>query len=104
MRKRLAYLFAPILLLLSALVVWQGSFHTFGPANPQQTLIFWFISSLIFILMVTLGWILFREGVKVYIARQSNQAGSRIRTKLVVGAVALSCLPVFFFALWSYGG
>ncbi len=102
MRKRLAYLFAPILLLLSALVVWQGSFHMFGPVNPQQTLIFWFISSLIFILMVTLGWILFREGVKVYIARQSNQAGSRIRTKLVVGAVALSCLPVFFFALWSY--
>ena len=102
MRKRLAYLFAPVLLVLSALVVWQGSFHTFGPANPQQTLIFWFISSLIFILMVTLGWILFREGVKVFIARQSNQAGSRIRTKLVVGAVALSCLPVFFFALWSY--
>jgi PAS domain S-box-containing protein len=102
MRKRLAYLFAPILLLLSVLVVWQGSFHMFGPANPQQTLIFWFISSLIFILMVLLGWILFREGVKVYIARQSNQAGSRIRTKLVVGAVALSCLPVFFFALWSY--
>ncbi|HLK51163.1 MAG TPA: HAMP domain-containing protein, partial [Bryobacteraceae bacterium] len=102
MRKRLAYLFAPVLLLLTALVVWQGSFHTFGPANPQQTFIFWFISSLTFILMVTLGWILFREGVKVYIARQSNQAGSRIRTKLVVGAVALSCLPVFFFALWSY--
>jgi len=102
MKKRLAYLFAPILLILSVLVVWQGSFRTFGPANPQQTLIFWFISSLTFILMVTLGWILFREGVKVYIARQSNQAGSRIRTKLVVGAVALSCLPVFFFALWSY--
>jgi two-component system nitrogen regulation sensor histidine kinase NtrY len=102
MKKRLAYLFAPILLILSVLVVWQGSFRTFGPANPQQTLLFWFISSLTFLLMVTLGWILFREGVKVYIARQSNQAGSRIRTKLVVGAVALSCLPVFFFALWSY--
>ena len=102
MKKRLAYIFGPILLALSVLVVWQGSFHMFGPANPQQTLIFWFISSLIFILTVTLGWILFREGVKVYIARQSNQSGSRIRTKLVVGAVALSCLPVFFFALWSY--
>ena len=102
MKKRLAYIFAPILLVLSVLVVWQGSFHMFGPANPQQTLVFWFISSLIFILMVTVGWILFRESVKLYIARQSNAAGSRIRTKLVVGAVALSCLPVFFFALWSY--
>ncbi len=102
MKRHLAYIFAPILLVLSILVVWQGSFRMSGPANPQQTLIFWFISSLIFLLMVTLGWILFREGVKLYIARQSNQAGSRMRSKLVVGAVALSCLPVFFFALWSY--
>ena len=103
MKKRLAYVFAIILLAVSVLlVVWQGSFRVFGPSNPQQTLIFWAISSLIFILMVTLLWILFREGVKLYIARQSNRAGSRIRTKLVVGAVALSCLPVSVFVLWSY--
>ena len=103
MTKRLAYIFGIILLVVSVLlVVWQGSFHLFGPTNPQQTLIFWAISSLIFVLMVTLGWILFREGVKLYIARQSNHAGSRIRTKMVVGAVALSCLPVFVFLLWSY--
>ena len=103
MKKRLAYLFALIALVGSVLlVVWQGSFHLIGPANPQQTFIFWAVSSLIFILMVTLGWILFREGVKLYIARQGNRPGSRIRSKLVLGAVALSCLPVFFFSLWSY--
>ena len=56
MRKRLAYVFAPILVILTVLVVWQGSFRMFGPTNPQQTVIFWFISSLTFILMVTLGW------------------------------------------------
>lgn len=103
MKKRLVYVSLLVLLMLSVLlVVWQGSFHLFGPANPQQTLIFWAISSLIFILMVTLCWILFKEGVKLYIARQSNRAGSRIRSKLVVGAVALSCLPVSVFVLWSY--
>ena len=103
MKKRLAYIFAIIVLVLSVLlVVWQGSFRLFGPANPQQTFIFWAMSSLIFILMVTIGWILFREGVKLYIARQSNHPGSRIRTKLVVGALALTCLPVSVFLLWSY--
>ena len=89
MKKRLSYGSAVVLLVLSVLlVVWQGSFRLgqFGPSNPQQTLIFWAISSLIFILMVTLGFILFREAVKLYIERQSHREGSRIKTKLVVGS------------------
>ena len=105
MKKRLLYGSAIVLLVISVLlVVWQGSFslRQFGPANPQQTFLFWAISSLIFVLMVTLGWILFRTGVKLYIERQSNREGSRIRTKLVVGALTLSIVPVFFLVLFSY--
>jgi len=104
-RKRLFYSFAAVLLALCVvLVAWQGSFRlsAFGPANPDKTFIFWAISILIFVLMVTLGWILFRTGVKLYIERQSNQEGSRIRTKLVLGALTLSSVPVFCLVLWSY--
>jgi PAS domain S-box-containing protein len=74
----------------------------FGPVNPQQTFIFWAVTTLIFVLMVTLGFILFRELLKLYVARQANQVGSRIRTKLVLGALALSCIPVLFLVLFSY--
>jgi PAS domain S-box-containing protein len=105
MRKRLLYGFAAVLLVISVvLVVWQGSFRLrqFDHSSPGQTLIFWAISILIVILMLTLGWILFRTGIKLYIERQSNQEGSRIRTKLVVGALALSSLPVFCLLLFSY--
>src|SRR5689334_14792036 len=104
MRKRLLYGLAIVLLVVSTvLVVWQGSFHQkdFIP-GPAQTLILWAVSLLIFILMVTVGWILAREFIKLYVARQTQQPGSRIRTKLVVGALLLTCLPVFFLALWSY--
>ena len=52
--------------------------------------------------MVTVGWILAREFIKLYVARQAKRLGSRIRTKLVVGAMLLSCVPVFFLVLWSY--
>jgi len=52
--------------------------------------------------MVTLGWILIREFVKLYVERQSRREGSRIKTKLVVGALALSFVPVFFLVLFSY--
>jgi PAS domain S-box-containing protein len=104
-RKRLIYGSLSILLAISViLVVWEGSFNpgNFRPANPNQTLIFWAVSSLIFLLMVTLGWILIREFVKLYVERQSRREGSRIKTKLVLGALALSFVPVFFLVLFSY--
>src|SRR5882724_8162994 len=105
MRKRLFYSFASVLLALSVgFFVWQGSFHLsdFDPSSSSQTLILWAVSLLIFILMVTVGWILAREFIKLYVARQANRPGSRIRTKLVIGAILLSCVPVFFLVLWSY--
>jgi nitrogen fixation/metabolism regulation signal transduction histidine kinase len=105
MRRRLVYGSAIFLLAISVLfVVWQGSFHfkRFGPADPQQTLIIWAISSLIFVLMVTLGWVLSRTAIKLYVDRHANREGSRIRTKLVAGALALSIVPVSFLVLFSY--
>jgi len=105
MTKRGANRIAAVVLLLSVLVVlWQGSFNPgpFRPANPNQTLIFWAVSSLIFVLMVTLGWILCREFIRLYVERQSHREGSRIKTKLVIGALALSFVPVFFLVLFSY--
>ena len=106
MRKRMFYGSASVLLVLSVvLVVWQGSFrlyYFFSPSNLGQTFIYWAVSTLIFILMVTVGWILAREFIKLYVARQAKRPGSRIRTKLVVGAMLLSCVPVFFLVLWCY--
>jgi two-component system, NtrC family, nitrogen regulation sensor histidine kinase NtrY len=102
--KRPAYIFATVLLCLSVLLaLWQGSFNLrqFGLASPLQTLIFWAISSLNFVLMVTLGFILFRTAAKLYIEWQSNREGSRIKSKLVLGALALSFLPVVFMVLWG---
>ncbi|HLK19568.1 MAG TPA: ATP-binding protein [Bryobacteraceae bacterium] len=104
MRKRLMIGSGVLLLaLLVALVVWQGSF-TFGPFAPasmQQTILFWAISTLIFVLTITLGFILFRTGLKLYMERQTNRPGSHIKSKLIGGALALSVLPIFFLVLWS---
>ncbi len=105
MRKRILYGGGLVLLaILVALVVWQGSFNfgKHGPADPQQTFIFWAISSLIFVLMVTLGFMLVRTIVKLYVDRRSGREGSRIQTKLVLGALALSITPALFLVLFSY--
>ena len=106
MRKR--YLFGSglaLLAILTSLVVWQVSFNLsdYGPSNAAQTYVFWAVSTLIFLLTVTLGFMLFRETVKLYLERQANRVGSRIKSKLVFGALALSLLPVVFLVAFSYG-
>src|SRR5258708_9018337 len=104
MKKR--HLFASglvVLAILAALLIWQGSF-SFGdlsPATMAQTYVYWGIFTLVFLLTLTLGFMLFRIGLKLYIERQSNREGSRIRTKLILGALGLCSLPAVFLVLWS---
>ena len=105
MRKR--YLYGSGLALMAILLTllgWQMSFTfgEYGPETTAQTFVFWAVSTLIFLLTVTLGFMLFRTGDKLYIERQANREGSRIQTKFVAGALALSLLPVVFLALFSY--
>jgi PAS domain S-box-containing protein len=105
MRRR--YLYGSALAMLAILVIliaWQVSFNfgDYGPATAVQTVVYWAISTLIFLLTVTLGFMLFRTGIKLYIERQANREGSRIQTKLVAGALALSLLPVVFLVLFGY--
>jgi nitrogen fixation/metabolism regulation signal transduction histidine kinase len=104
MRKRYIFASALSLAILVTLIFWQVSFSfgTFGPANPVETIVFWAISTVVFVLAVTLGFMLFRTGVNLYFARQQNREGSRIQTKLVLGALALSLLPVIFLVAFSY--
>ena len=105
MRKRYLYVSGLVLLaILLTLVVWQVSFSfgEYGPTNPAQIFVFWAVSTLIFLLTATLSFMLFRTGVKLYIDRQSNREGSRIQTKLVLGGLALSLLPVVFLVAFGY--
>jgi PAS domain S-box-containing protein len=103
MRKRAIYGSGiGLLIILIVLVVWQGSF-TVGPSpsGPGTTLIFWAVSTLIFLLTVTLAFILVRTVVNLLIERRQSREGSRIKTKLVFGALALSVMPVFFMVVYS---
>lgn len=104
MRRPLTFISAGIcFLILFTLVVWQGSFSfgSYGPADLQQTVIVWAVSILIFLLFVTLGFMLFRTTVKLYFDRQSNREGSRLASKLIVGALVISLTPALFSVLFS---
>ncbi len=106
MLKRLSIAVAAILLMASlALVIWFGSFNKGSwprPEDPAQTFVFFGLSILIFLLMLGLGYWFVRLTIKLWIARQTGGAGSRIRNLLVTGALALSVMPVFCMVLFNY--
>jgi two-component system nitrogen regulation sensor histidine kinase NtrY len=94
---------ALIFLVLLALLVWQGSFSfPFRPADSHETILWSAVSIIIFILLATLAFILFRDTIKLYIDRQNQREGSRIRSKLLIGAIALTVAPTLFSALFNY--
>jgi len=106
MRKRLLYSTATLTLaILVVLVVWQSSFSfgDFSPTSPESTLVLWGVSTLIFILTVTLAFMLARNFFKLWVDRHRNRQGSRIRTKLVMGALILTITPVVFLVFFSIG-
>ena len=103
MQRPLVFVAAALtFLVLLALMVWQGSFSFPFVPNPSETIVLWAVSTLIFILAVTLAFMLFRAGVKAYIERQQRREGSRIRSKILFGALALTLAPTLFSALFNY--
>ena len=106
MPKRLLYgLYAVLFIVSVTLIVWQGSFSgsfgSFAPDDPDQTFVIYGVSTIIFLVFVYLGFMLVRLIWKIWIERASDRPGSRIKTKLVAGALMLSVMPVFFMVLFS---
>ncbi len=101
--RRLAFAATALsFIVLLALLIWQGSFRIdYAPSNLSETILLWAVSTLIFLLTVTLAFLLFRAGIKVYIDRQRNKEGSRIRSKLLLGALALTLAPTLCCVLFS---
>ena len=65
MRQRVRFGIAlTLLLMLTALVIWQSSFTVgeYGPSTPEQTYVFWALSTLIFLLTVLLAFMASNRG------------------------------------------
>ncbi len=93
-----------LLLALAVLTFWQTSldFGDFRPGSSTETVVLWGISTLVVIGVLALGFIVFRSLLKIYVERQQNRLGSKIKTKLVVGALALSILPIVCLVAFSF--
>jgi two-component system nitrogen regulation sensor histidine kinase NtrY len=103
-RRTLILVLGVAIVLLFALVFSQQAFNlTLRPTTSEQTLILYTLSTLIFLLFIALIFVLGRNVAKLYIERRTGKLGSKFRTRMVVGALALSFTPVIFLFLFAYG-
>ena len=93
-----------LLVLLAVLTFWQTSldFGDFRPGGATETIVLWGTSTLVVIGVLALGFIVFRSLLKLYVDSRQNRLGSRIKTKLVVGALVLSIVPVVCLVIFNF--
>jgi nitrogen fixation/metabolism regulation signal transduction histidine kinase len=73
-----------------------------NPASSTQTLVFLALSILAFLLFVGVLVLLVRNVLKLYADQRSRVLGTRLRTRMLWGAVLVSVVPLVFMFFFSY--
>ncbi|WP_353068299.1 ATP-binding protein [Tunturibacter empetritectus] len=72
------------------------------PASTQQTVIFTGLSIVAFLLFVAVLLLLVRNVLKLYADQRSRVMGTRLRTRMLWGAVLVSLVPIASMFAFSY--
>lgn len=92
-----------LLTLLLAAVFTMGSLDVpIEPRSWREILALYAVSSLITAALLVFGLILTRSIVRLWAERSKQLPGARFKTKMVLGAMAISLLPVVFMFFVSY--
>ena len=104
-RKQVIILLAAAVFFLLAILVSQTAFDLtlLRPGNNQQIVVFYALSLLISLLFVALTFVLARNLLKLFAERRLGVLGSKFRTRMVVGALLLSFVPVMVMYWFAYG-
>jgi hypothetical protein len=105
-RRKIAIgiLSAIALILLAAFVTLNAFRLNFlAPATTGEIVVFTGLSALAFLLFVTVLVLLVRNVLKLYADQRSNVLGTRLRTRMLWGAVLVSIIPLAFMFFFSYG-
>jgi two-component system, NtrC family, nitrogen regulation sensor histidine kinase NtrY len=105
-RRTIAWLAAGAFVISAALVA-LNAFNTTGnryltPKTTEDILVFTAMSVIVFLLLLVLLVLLIRNILKLFVDQRSRALGSRLRTRLVVGAALIALAPAAFMYLFSF--
>jgi two-component system nitrogen regulation sensor histidine kinase NtrY len=106
-RRSVALLVGGVVLIVAVLGVLQA-FNTssvgfLNPDTSAETLVFTGLTVLVFLLLMVLSMLLFRNLLKLYASQSSSALGSRLRSRMVLGAMLIALTPAIFMFLFSFG-
>ena len=89
--------------LLAAAIFTLGSLNApVSPQNSHDFIILFALNTFIFVTFIVFGLILIRSVVRLAAEHRAGILGSRFKTKMVLGAMGVSLLPVVFLFFFSY--
>src|SRR5690242_5324107 len=89
-------------LLLAAVFTFGSLTVPFEPQSWRAQLVLYAVSTFVTAALLVFLLILGRTTVRLWVERSRDQLGARFKTKMVVGATALSLLPIVFMFIVSY--
>ena len=104
-RKKLILILGVLSLLLFAILFSLSSsdLRFIRPRTSEETVTLVSLTILVSLLFGGLTFVLLRNLIKVFAERRLGVAGSKFRTRLVVGSLLLSFVPVIVMFWFSYG-
>jgi len=88
---------------LLAVILTLGSFRMpFEPESVTALVILFAVSMFVVVAFLVFGLVLLRNLFRLWTDRRAGQMGSRLRTKMVFGAMGISLLPVALLFIVSY--
>src|SRR6516165_9810852 len=104
-RKKLIIILAVLSLLLFGVLFSLSSsdLRFIRPRTSEETVTLVSLTLVVSLLFGALTFVLLRNLIKVFAERRLGLAGSKFRTRLVVGSLLLSFVPVIVMFWFSYG-
>ena len=103
-RRSAAWILGALSLLVLLFLIAENAFNfkSVAPRSTGSILIFTSISALSFLLFLLLLVLLSRNILKLYADGQSRVLGSRLRTRMLAGALLLSLVPTSFMVFFNF--
>ena len=91
-----------LLLLIATLATLNNNLNFLNPSTTQEIFVFTGLSAVVFLVFVAVLVMLVRNVLKLYADQRSRVMGTRLRTRMMWGAVLVSLLPIAFMSLFNF--
>ncbi len=102
-RKMISIALGTILLVIIAtLATLNNNLKFVNPSTTGEIFVFTGLSAVVFLVFVAVLILLVRNVLKLYADQRSRVMGTRLRTRMLWGAVLVSLLPISFMSLFNF--